>query len=322
LPAAIQHRLRTLCHGDTSGSSHEGVSHTGKGRLDWHRLLRRYVRDATEPQPVFTRPPRRFPALVGIIPGHLHRPIRPTVMVVIDTSASLSPDMLAMIAAELDHLARSHTVMVVECDAVVHAVYRYRGRLDKVHGRGGTDLRPPFAPAILRRVHPDVVVYFTDGYGPAPQVAPAMPVIWCLTPGSVTPVSWGRVVQLPLAARSGGVLVRRTTMPAPVWRRVSSGFQAHTAPVLLVQALRHGHLASQGFLPEFVVGRQGVSSEVKTLHLQQRHGDRPGRSSGMTCSTGADDVPDTVQCLLPPACLMREGGWPGSICTDEFAGDC
>jgi predicted metal-dependent peptidase len=197
LPSPMQQRLQMICRGDTPGSRCEALITSGAGRLDWRRLLRRYVGEATEIQPVFTRPSRRFPALVGVVPGHLHRPAQPTVMAVIDTSSSLSTEMLAMIAAELVHLAASHTVTVVECDATVHAVYRYRGRLNAVHGRGGTDLRPPFAPAILRTVRPNVVAYFTDGCGPAPEVAPAMPVIWCLVPGGAKPAMWGRVVPLP-----------------------------------------------------------------------------------------------------------------------------
>jgi hypothetical protein len=85
--------------------------------------LRQYVRKTTERRPVFTRPPRRFPHLVGIVPGQLHQPTRATVMSVIDSSASIGRTLLEMIAGELDHLASNHTVVVVECDAMVLRVY-------------------------------------------------------------------------------------------------------------------------------------------------------------------------------------------------------
>jgi predicted metal-dependent peptidase len=118
-------------------------------------------------------------------------------MAVIDTSGSMRTLLLERIASELDRMARSHRVTVVECDAVVHRTYPYRGRLTGVHGRGGTDLRPAFAAEVLRTVKPDVIVYFTDGYGPAPASPPGVPVVWCLTPGGQKPVSWGRVIVLP-----------------------------------------------------------------------------------------------------------------------------
>lgn len=118
-------------------------------------------------------------------------------MAVLDTSGSISTAMLEAIAGELDRLASYHAVTVVECDAAVQAIYVYRGRLTAVRGRGGTDLRPPFDPALLRQVCPEVVVYFTDGGGPAPDAPPAVPVIWCLTPGGQRPAQWGRVLRLP-----------------------------------------------------------------------------------------------------------------------------
>ena len=115
-------------------------------------------------------------------------------MAVIDTSASITRPLLNLIAGELDRMARSHEVTVVECDAAVHRIYRYQGELHSVHGRGGTDLRPPFEADVLDTVKPDVVVYFTDGYGPAPTQAPRVSVVWCLTREGNRPAPWGRVV--------------------------------------------------------------------------------------------------------------------------------
>lgn len=197
LPPALRARLGSLGSGTAPGASLEALASDSSSHLDWRQLLRRYVHTATARRPVFTRPSRRFPTLVGIIPGHLPHLTRATIMVVIDTSASMSATMLERIAGELDRLAVGHEVVVVECDAVIHAVYPYRGRLSSISGRGGTDLRPPFDPALLGRLHPDLLVYFTDGGGPAPALPPPVPVLWCLTPGGQRPASWGRALQLP-----------------------------------------------------------------------------------------------------------------------------
>jgi predicted metal-dependent peptidase len=115
---------------------------------------------------------------------------------VIDTSGSISSEILSRIDGELRRLARNHSVLVVQCDAAVHSVEEYRGSLTVVEGRGGTDLRPPFARAFLRKHRPDLVVYFTDGHGPAPTAKPAVSVIWCLAANGRDPAGWGRIVRM------------------------------------------------------------------------------------------------------------------------------
>jgi predicted metal-dependent peptidase len=126
------------------------------------------------------------------------------VLAVIDTSASITPELLTAIDGELARLARRHEVTVVECDVRVQAVYPYRplGPV-QAHGRGGTDLKPPLEAAFLRRLRPDIVIYLTDGYGPAPDRPPRVPVIWCLTPGGQRPASWGRQVRMEKHTHAG-----------------------------------------------------------------------------------------------------------------------
>jgi predicted metal-dependent peptidase len=121
-------------------------------------------------------------------------------MAVLDTSGSIPDEVLEIIDGELRMLASGHDVTVVECDAEIHRVAPYR-RLEAVSGRGGTDLRPPLEPGVLRKLRPDIVVYFTDGLGPAPEAAPAVPVIWCLVPGGTEPAEWGQVVRMQARPR-------------------------------------------------------------------------------------------------------------------------
>jgi predicted metal-dependent peptidase len=116
-------------------------------------------------------------------------------MAVVDTSASMTDALLERVDAELARLARRSSVPVVECDAAVQRIYPYR-RLGSFRGRGGTDFRPPLEPGFLRRHRPDLVVFFTDGYGPAPAVPPRIPVLWCLIAGGRAPAPWGRVIEM------------------------------------------------------------------------------------------------------------------------------
>jgi predicted metal-dependent peptidase len=202
VPAELRRRIDRLSQGPEAGNVAESLAPASAGTIAWRQALRRYVRHATQVEPIFQRPPRRFPHLVGIIPGMVHRPTKARVMAVVDTSGSIGTDALEQISAELELMSRSHDVTVVECDAAIHAIYPLTNKLTTVHGRGGTDLRPPFQPAVMSKVTPDVIVYFTDGAGPAPTNQPRVPVIWCLTANGERPAAWGRVIHMLDAEQS------------------------------------------------------------------------------------------------------------------------
>jgi predicted metal-dependent peptidase len=201
LPAGVRQQIDNVAAGKNAGAASDHVSDAGNSTISWRRELRRFEGRVLEIRPVFNRPPRRFPVLVGIIPAQGRRCAKPRVMAVIDTSGSMDTATLSDICLELDRLGRLSEVTVVECDAKIQAVYRCRGRIENIHGRGGTDLRPVFATEFLRKHRPDVIVYFTDGDGPAPSLRPNVPVIWCLTPDGHEPARWGHVIRLSILTR-------------------------------------------------------------------------------------------------------------------------
>jgi hypothetical protein len=185
--------------GSELGSDLTELRGSRRSQLDWRRLLRRYIGRELEVRPTFSRPPRRLPKLIGILPGQRRIARRPRILAIIDTSASISPTLLEQVDAELAGLARRFSLTIVECDRKIRRSYRYRGRLEAVQGRGGTDLRPPLELAFLRKHRPDLAIFFTDGLGPAPVVPPPIPVIWCLAPEGSAPARWGRVIPMDKA---------------------------------------------------------------------------------------------------------------------------
>jgi len=111
-------------------------------------------------------------------------------MAVIDTSGSVGQTELEEINGELRVMAKDFEVTVVECDYRIHDVYPYRD-ITGIKGRGGTSFFPPFDAEFLRKHRPDVIVYFTDGYGEAPGESPKIPVYWCISSGGIAPTDWG-----------------------------------------------------------------------------------------------------------------------------------
>lgn len=158
-------------------------------QLDWRVQLRRFATAA--PHASWHRPNRRQPDRVFEVPGRSWRAGERRLLVAIDTSASITEAMLAAIARELKGIAEHAAVTIVECDQRVRRVYPFAGALERVFGRGGTDLRPPFAPDLLRAHARDGVVYFTDGLGPFAMVPPPVPVLWVLIGNEHFDCPWG-----------------------------------------------------------------------------------------------------------------------------------
>ena len=191
LPGAVR-ELVVRVHGDRPGADLTALLGTGTPSLDWRGTLSRLVASELVVAPRYGRPPRRYPHLVGVVPGRARVAARHRVMAVVDTSGSIDDLTLEDVAGELNAMSRWASITVVECDAAIHRVYSFSRKLDEVHGRNGTDLRPPFEPLFLREHRPDAIVYFTDGFGPAPEVGPRVPVWWCLTAEGERPAPWGR----------------------------------------------------------------------------------------------------------------------------------
>jgi predicted metal-dependent peptidase len=101
---------------------------------------------------------------------------------------------LEQVDAELARLVRRSSVLVVECDAAIQRIYPYR-KLGSFRGRGGTDVRPPGA-RVRATASPDLVIFFTNGHGRAPEIPPRAPVIRCLTADGRPPAPWGRAIRM------------------------------------------------------------------------------------------------------------------------------
>jgi len=165
------------------------------GRLAWPAILRQLLPSSRNVTPTYMRPNRRFPERLGELPGRVRRPRRPNVLVGIDTSACMSAQDLARVRAELKRIQRHANCTFAECDAAVHRVHR-DAHVEMVTGGGDTDFRSMF-DLLAQRTGFDAAVYFTDGVGMWPEVAPGVPVLWALIDDRAFDCPWGTVVRVP-----------------------------------------------------------------------------------------------------------------------------
>lgn len=158
-------------------------------RIDWRSLLRAHLSDRIKGDwtsfPFSKRWVHRglfMPSAGMLVPGH--------VVFAIDTSASMSLELLASIADELRAFREVFPcrLSVLQCDASLQSVEQFEA-MDgydipehlEMHGRGGTAFDPVFEWADSQ-ADVAVLIYATDGQSTFPQGAPSLPVIWLYTP--------------------------------------------------------------------------------------------------------------------------------------------
>ena len=167
-------------------------------QIPWEQKLRSLVRDAVERRSgyddtTFAVPNRRQWGLWDAgyevcLPSGVS-PI-PEVFCVIDTSGSMTDDILQTILVEIKQvcLAVNAPVKAVCVDDRCYEVQKIEEcSITSISGGGGTDMRLCIELARTQKPVPSVCIVLTDGYTPWPDSSiPNMAVIACITKGGTT----------------------------------------------------------------------------------------------------------------------------------------
>lgn len=156
-------------------------------KIDWRAVLASYLSDTLESDYSWQQPNRRYlnsgiylPSLAGEPSGN--------VLILIDTSGSISEKDMEMLAAEAQGIITSYEI---ELD-VVYVDSRFQGHQHftssdvplklKPKSGGGTDYCPGFEWAKENGLFPSCAVYLTDGWCSSfPTETPAYSVLWVVT---------------------------------------------------------------------------------------------------------------------------------------------
>jgi len=124
----------------------------------------------------------------------------------IDTSGSISPEILNAFAPEIKEVvSMADRTIIISSDAAVHEVVEV-AKFDEIFdvvkfkGGGGTDFIPVFKQIEKMEICPNMLIYFTDGYGSFPAQPPDYPVLWAFTKEHA-PAPWGESVTIEADAR-------------------------------------------------------------------------------------------------------------------------
>jgi predicted metal-dependent peptidase len=184
--------------GEIPGHLTEAVARLRGPAVSWARLLRQYIaRHLGGRRRTLARANRRRPAFGN--PGTSRR-ASVAINVILDTSGSITPNVLEQFFGEIDRISRRARVHVLQWDEKFQGYDRYRAgdwRSFLVKGRGGTDMAAPFDWLAKNRRIADLQILLTDGYcnWPTQQRFPLITVIAGAGWGRSKP-RWGTVIHV------------------------------------------------------------------------------------------------------------------------------
>lgn len=198
----VQAAAAAKFHGTMPGALKRMIDELVNPRVPWRDQLRHFFNVQVKQDYTWRRPNRKMihrglylPTLDGIKMGEI--------VVVIDTSGSISEAILAAFQSEMQAIMDECVpakMTVIYCDAQVNEVEEYMpGDLLSLEatGGGGTDFAPPFEHVQEHDLNPVCMIYLTDLYGPLPQNPPDFPVLWACISKEMT-ASFGETIYVDI----------------------------------------------------------------------------------------------------------------------------
>ena len=197
--------------GNLPGFLKQEFQMAGAAQIPWQDLLSRFM-SGLRRSDFRSFPFNRRHLWRGICLPSVGTPGPEHLVAAIDTSGSMSDQLLSQILSELDRIksVAESGLSIVECDHDIGRVREYEpwesSSLEfnrwQFTGRGGTSLRPPFEWLDRKIRHegqvPDAMIYMTDGYGDFPDECP-IPTLWAVPESGLDSerFPFGEVLRIP-----------------------------------------------------------------------------------------------------------------------------
>ncbi len=179
--------------GTIPGAMKEIIDQLINPKLPWHALLIQYLQHTVMSDWKWVPANRRMIGMDIHLPSTIKEHLN--VIIAVDTSGSISTDELTSFVTETHGIISSFSSLkmtLIDCDAKIQQVLviedgqsidgsplPWEGRV--FLGRGGTSFIPVFQWVEKEGINPDILIYFTDGYGSFPSLNHNYPVLWVMT---------------------------------------------------------------------------------------------------------------------------------------------
>ena len=180
---AVQQSKMAKEAGIVPGDVEEMVDRFLNPILPWETLLQNYFNEMCNDDYSYRRPSRRY-----------DDPIMPTLWSdgaleelnwYIDTSGSITPEMLLRFASEIKYVKDVHkpkVINIIQFDCAIQKIEKMEDDHDftsiKFHGRGGTSLGP--VQKHIEKTKPSAAIIFSDLFCEPMHDDPGSPIIWCI----------------------------------------------------------------------------------------------------------------------------------------------
>ncbi|MEE9351453.1 MAG: VWA-like domain-containing protein [Thiotrichaceae bacterium] len=169
-------------------------------QLPWRMLLARYMNAVAKDDYSYTRPSSRRgdPAIYPSLKSS-----QVNIAIAIDVSGSVGNKEMREFISEINAIKGQvrARITLLPCDSeltegapFVFEPWEEVSLPKTLQGGGTTSFRPVFEWSARQDQAPDILIYFTDGYGEFPALEAHFPVIWLIK--GKHPVPWGQRIQL------------------------------------------------------------------------------------------------------------------------------
>lgn len=207
LRISITKGMESKLRGVAPGLFDSEIKQARGGNVPWRALVARFFTGLRQDD-YRMFPPNKKHLWRGIYLPSIGTPGPSHIAVAVDTSGSMSDEVLGEILGEIDKL-RSVTncrLTLIQCDAQVQKVEDFEATDEtqferyQFYGRGGTAFEPVFdwiaQKATQSFFQLDALIYLTDGFGSFPPKPPYYPLLWIMTEHSMPNVPFGEVIRL------------------------------------------------------------------------------------------------------------------------------
>lgn len=188
--------------GDMPGDVDRALKASRDAGEDWRAILRDFVIHTVPADYSWTRPNRRFFGDDLYLPG-IRKENAPRFAVAIDTSGSISNELLSLFASELTallHEVRPESIDVIYCDTRVRHTESFSPDDAEIKlnakGGGGTRFTPVFTHIAEQEEPPAALIYFTDLECSDIPTEPDYPVLWATSDRTRASGAFGQTVHL------------------------------------------------------------------------------------------------------------------------------
>ena len=174
-------------------------------KTPWYDKLERYFNSKLKDGRSWKRPNRRFIGRRLYLPGDDYVPRMGNVVFGIDVSGSIDQDELNVFGGHVNRIIEQcnpKSITVIYCHSEVTHVDTYEPEEFPIkltaNETGGTAFDPVFDYIDEHNLDPEVVVYFTDGYGNQHDFTSKHDTVWLTT--HTDDFNWGQVIEFDMDA--------------------------------------------------------------------------------------------------------------------------